>query len=145
MVAEYSVAFTPEVERRFQRAEVDGEIRRLHLMREILPDRLLCTRAAADCDGEVRSVGRSKERKTDDMIPVGMSEKEGEMRNRLLFQEGTTHSPDAGARVDSDTLAAFRMNLNTSGFSAVLEGLASRRRKGASASPDLDFHLFAKE
>ena len=87
MVAEDPVALASEIECCLQRFEIDGEIRCLHLMCQILPNGLLCAGAATDRDGEVRSIGRSKERKTDEMIPVGMSEKKSEMRNRLLFQQ----------------------------------------------------------
>jgi hypothetical protein len=70
-----------KVERGSKVGEVHGKIRRLHLVGQIFSDGVLGMRPAAEGEGESVRIGRLKEGKPEQVVPMGMREKEPNLRD----------------------------------------------------------------
>jgi hypothetical protein len=86
------------------------------------------------------SVKGFEERKSHQMVPVGMSEKKVDIV-RFLFNKFVAESANSGTRINRNDFAAFGSNLQTGGITTVFQIRFARNRNGAPRTPACDLHL----
>jgi hypothetical protein len=111
-----------------QEAKVDGEIGCLHLMVEIPSYGILSMWTAADADREQLRIGRLKKGKTNQMVPVSMSEEQTHLSNIFSLRQGPAEIAQSRTGIDNNDLSSVSPDLKACGVSAIAQGRRSRSR-----------------
>ncbi len=93
--------FAAKIEFGFKEVEVHGEIRCLHLVREEPSDGILGMGAAAQGDRGAAGIGWLKKRKTNQMVPMRMSEEKTNLDSFLFLTQVLTKVSQSGTGIDN--------------------------------------------
>ena len=130
-----------EVDARAQIAQLDGEVRVLHLPGHRFLEALLKAERRVDVELDAGNEGRNEERKALDVIPMGMADEKVQKYRWLQgLCEVQPELTRAGATVEHDDGPVRRANFCARGVAAIARRAIARRGDGATGTPEPDVH-----